>query len=313
MNTRAVITLCLAAIAVVVFLRWNKGDESTPLNPGPEKPWGQVADREPVSAPATRSASVNAFGNEDEQRKREELTRVEIEKQTMFSTQNAMTVLGQAEKHLMEDLNLSAREAAEVEKIFFHRQTELAGLLAKMYSGQASDDRATLGKICALLRNKGLRQDLAGVLSPEKLATFDANEANRLRESIEARAYLDMADISDVVPLTDAQKQLTLAALMKNAPEKVEQEADARAFMTLHYGQMLTDVDSSAIRGLSNMVSAALENEFPNVEIESPQYQQWTQANKTERIEGTLSALQNVLDEKQLARYREHLEAKPAW
>jgi hypothetical protein len=39
----------------------------------------------------------------------------------------------------------------------------------------------------------------------------------------------------------------------------------------------------------------------------SPPYQQWTQTNKIQRINNSLSALQNVLDEKQLARYQEHM------
>jgi hypothetical protein len=51
----------------------------------------------------------------------------------------------------------------------------------------------------------------------------------------------------------------------------------------------------------------------PMSKSEAPQYQQWTQTNKTERIENELSALRNILDEKQLARYREHLEAEPPW
>ena len=213
----------------------------------------------------------------------------------------------------MADLNLSAEEAAEVEKVFARRDAELAGLLAKMHFGEAAHDVETMREICGLFRNKGLREDLAGILSAEKLATFDANEANRERETIEARAYREMADINAVILLTDNQKQPVLAALMKSAPARVEQEADARAFMTLHYGQMLTDVDSSSIRGLANMVSAGLNYEMPAVEIDSSHYQQWTQANKAERIEQELSALQNILDEKQLTRYREHLEAEPAW
>jgi hypothetical protein len=154
---------------------------------------------------------------------------------------------------------------------------------------------------------------LAGVLSPEKLATFDANAATRERETIEARAYSDMADINSLVQLTDVQKEQLLAVLIKTAPAKVEQEADARAFMTLHYGQMLTDVDSSSIRGLANMISAGLKDEMPDFTVGSSQYQQWTRTNKTERIENELSALRNILDDKQLSRYREHLEAEPDW
>jgi hypothetical protein len=268
----------------------------------------------------TRNSDRKRLGNpaetnEERQARitREEQVREVKQKQLTFWSQNASAGLAQCKKNLVADLNLSAEEAAGVEKIFARRETGLAGLLARMHSGEAAHDMEHFRKICALLRNKGLREDLAGTISAQKLATFDANEANRERETIEARAYRDMADINAMVLLTDTQKQQVLAALIKNAPASVEHEADARAFMTLNYGQMLTDVDSSSIRGLANMVSAGLKDEIPDVEIDSSQYQQWTQANKAERIKHELSALQNILDEKQLARYREHLESEPAW
>lgn len=244
---------------------------------------------------------------------REERVREVKEKQLAFWSQNASAGFDLSLKNLLADLNLSAEETTGVKGIFARREAELGGLLAGMHSGEVADDWEHLGKICALLRNKGLREDLAGVLSPRNLASFDAIEANRERETTEARVYRDMADINAVVLLTDSQKQQVLAALMKNAPAKVEHEADARAFMTLNYGQMLTDVDSSSIRGLANMVGAGLSDEMPDVEIDSSQYHQWTEANKTERIEHELSILQPILDEEQLARYREHLEAEPAW
>lgn len=47
--------------------------------------------------------------------------------------------------------------------------------------------------------------------------------------------------------------------------------------------------------------------------IESSHYELWIQTNKSERIKSELNALQQILDEKQLSRYREHLEAEPAW
>ncbi len=244
---------------------------------------------------------------------REEQVREVKQKQLTYWSQNASAGLAQCKKNLVVDLNLSAEEAAGVEKVFARREAELSGLLARMHSGEASHDVETMRKICALLRNKGLRVEMAGVLSAQKLAALEANEASRERETIEARTYRDMADINDVVLLTDSQKQQVLAALVKNAPARVEHGADARAFMTLNYGQMLTDVDSSSIRGLANMVSAGLKYEMPDVDFESSQYQQWTQANKTERIANELSSLRSILDEKQLVRYREHLESEPAW
>jgi hypothetical protein len=307
-RTATIIALSLAVIAAFIALfKYLKEDPSPARNVGTESSQTRSSDRqqEGISTESKEERLARAA--------REELVRKVKQKQLAFWSQNASAGLAQAKKNLTADLNLSAEEAAEVEKVFARRETELGGLLARMHSGEAADDTEHFRRICAFLRNKGLREDLVGVLSPQKLASFDANEANRGRETIEARAYRDMADINAVVLLTDSQKQQAFAALMKSAPARVEMEADTRAFMTLNYGQMLTDVDSSSIRGLANMVSAGLNYEMPAVEIDSSQYQQWTQANKAERIEHELSILQPVLDEDQLARYREHLEAEPAW
>jgi hypothetical protein len=310
MNSKklSIIALGLVAIAAfIVLFNYLKDDSSPVMNAGTEASPTRNSDRK-------REGNSTEFKEERLARvAREELVREVKQKQLAFWLKNASAGLAQSKKNLVADLKLSPEEAAEVEEIFARREAELAGLLAAMHSGEAADDMEHFRKICGLLRNKGLREDLAGVLSAEKLATFDANEANRERETIEARAYRDMADINAVVLLTDTQKQLALAALMKNAPAKVEQEADSRAFMTLNYGQMLADVDSSSIRGLANMVSAGLEEEMPDVDIDGAQYQQWTQVNKSERIEHELSVLKPILDKDQLVRYREHLEAEPAW
>ncbi len=309
MNTKklSISALSLVTIAALIVL-FNYLKEA----PAPAMNEGTEASQAPNSDRKREGNSTESKEERLERVAREGLVREVKQEQLAFWSKNASAGLAQTRKNLVSDLNLSAEEAEEVEKIFARRETELGGLLARMYSGEAAD-MEHFREICALLRNKGLREDLAGAISAEKLARFDADEADREHETIEARAYRDMADINAVVLLTDSQKQQALAALMKNAPAKVEQEADARAFMTLNYGQILTDVDSSSIRGLAAMLSAGAGDGMPDADIESSQYQQWVQANKTERIELELSALEKILDEKQLTRYRDYLESEPAW
>ena len=301
MNPKKSSIIALSLVAVASFIVWlnhTVDEDSLPMAAGDEMSTaGDLKGKREGSPTASREESVR-----------------EVKQQQLaLWWQNASAGLARSKKNLVSDLSLSPEEAAQVEKIFARREAELAGLLARMHSGEAADDMEHFRKICSLLRNKGLREDLAAAISPQKLATFDAHEAERERETVEARAYRDMAAINDVVLLTDSQKQQALAALIRSAPARVEHEADARAFMTLNYGQMLSDVDSAGIRGLANMVSTALNHQMPDVEIDSSRYQQWTQANKKERIERDLSTLRGILDEQQLARYREHLEAEPAW
>lgn len=305
---RSIIAIALAALAAFIV----------PFDHGKNDPASSMKARTEASQPRTSDRSSEVHFTESKEERlarlgREERVRGAKQQQLAFWSRNASAGFALALKKLAGDLHLSAEETAEVKEVFARREAKLAGLLAEMHSGEAADDMEHFREICALLRYKGLGEDLAGVLSTQKLASFESNEASRERETIEARAYRDMADINAVVLLTDAQKQQALAALMKNALARVEQEADTRAFMTLHYGQMLTDVDSSSIRGLANLVSAGLNDEMPDVDIDSSPYQEWTQAKKSERIENELSVLQPILDKNQLARYREHLEAEPAW
>lgn len=295
-----IIGLTLVVVGVVMLLlTQKKGQPSPATTPDPTN----------LTRTSHRQQESQTAHSPRQRNEQEEMALLERKNMTALWTQNASAGFDLTKKYLVTDLNLSAEESSKLDQIFARRESEIAGLL----NSNEADDVETMRKVCALLRNKGLREDLAAILSPEKLATFDANEAARERETIEARAYRDMAQINDVVSLTEVQKKQALAALMKSAPVNVEQEADTRAFMTLHYGQMLTDVDSSAIRGMSNMLDAALKNELSSADINGPYYEQWTQDNKTRRINNTLSALQNILDKKQLTRYQEHLEAEPAW
>ena len=296
----SLIALSLVAIAATTALFHHLNHTPSPaVNQGKipiQPPLSQGKHQGTSSLPATES-----------------LTQEAIQSQLALWSNNGAAGLALSLKNLIAVLHLSPVETAAVKQIFARRDAELTALLTAMYSGEAADDRQHFTSICALLRNKGLRNDLASVLSASNLAAFDANEASRQQQSIEARAYRDMADINSVVLLSDSQKQQALAALINKAPDKVEHEADTRAFLTLNYGQMLTDINPASIRGLTNLDHQLTSNPLATPNIDSPQYRQRSAATKAERIARDLSTLQNILDEKQLARYREHLEAEPAW
>ena len=164
--------------------------------------------------------------------------------------------------------------------------------------------------ICALVRNKGLREDLENVLSEQQLQAFDEREERREQDTIEARAYRDLAKINAVVQLKDSQKQEVLGILLEQAPERIEQEADARAFMSLTYGELANTMDTFLVRGLGNMMNSDA-GQNPNVEYGSTEHQQSVQEQNATRIARELSSLKEVLDDDQLARYRKHLETEP--
>ncbi len=210
-------------------------------------------------------------------------------------------------RNLMTDLSLSTAQAAKVEALFARQLDELASMLASLTSDEAEDPHETLRQITALLRNKGLRDGLVKILSSGQLAAYDAAQAKRQRETTEAKTNRDMDAINAVLTLTDSQKKQVLGVLSERAAEKVEQEEDARAFMSLSYGAMAADMDVSNFQGLASMLNADLADE-PGSAYGSTEYFQWKAKQRAERIEIELSPLRYILNESQLARYRGHLE-----
>ena len=305
---RSLIALCVILIAAgIAWLNRQKADSpQTPEPPGPTAlPWASGGENRSLSG-----SESPLLETREAREKREAEAESERNRMTAMWVANISGAFARTSANLATDLNLSPEQSEKVNAIFSRRQQELAALLALMTSGEAGDDKETFRKMTALIRNKGLRADLEGVLSTEQLQAFDAGEAKRERETIEARAYRDMAEINEVANLKDSQKQSVLGILAQQAPAKVEEEADSRAFMSLMYGGLAADMDPSIVASLGDIVNAdpALG---PELEYGSAEHAKWMEARKAERIENELSGLKNVLDEDQLDRYQEHLEAEP--
>jgi len=240
----------------------------------------------------------------------EELALIERNKMTAMWLEQATIGFEATKRHLVTDLGMDARQAGLLDSFFTRRANELAELFSSHQEKGDGDGQEYLKKVAALIRNKGLRADLARVLSANQLAAFDAAEAKREQETGEARAYRDMAQINEVVQLTDTQKPQLLGVLAQHAAAKVEEEADSRAFMSLMYGGLAAVMDSSHVRGLANMANAD-PNQTSNFEYGSAEYMRWIEEKRAERIESELSPLRKVLTEDQLTRYREHMERQP--
>jgi hypothetical protein len=303
----SIIALCLVVIAgSIVLLNGDKGEDSPPPDARVEAVNTRVSDLEEEFAPARRPGGIDPSETAEARRAMEARALVERDRMKAQWLKQASAGFGQTRKNLVVDLGLADGQAKGVENIFARREKELASLLASMTSGEAGKE--IVNRICALIRNKGLSRELAGTLSQEQLKAFEASEAKRELEAVEARAYRDMADLNAVVRLTDPQKQQVLGALLKKSPEKLEKEADARAFMSLTYGPMATDMDSSHIHWLVNMMNESQTNEGPFPDIASAEFAHWVIGKKGDRIKNEIATLRDVLDEDQLARYREHLE-----
>jgi hypothetical protein len=212
-------------------------------------------------------------------------------------------------QELTADLDLSAAQTSALSKVFKRREKELAQLLSGSDQAFPGNDGETLKRICALLRHKGLRAELADLLSKEQLESFDRREERRVQSRLEARAYRDLAKVNEVAELSGEQKQEVFDALLKAAPAKVEEEANARAFMSLTYGPLAAEMDPSVVTQMTGLINPGADGQ-PDVAFGSGEYSKWQKEQQAGRIERELALLEEVLNSDQLTRYREHLEGR---
>ena len=311
MKTKPLALFALLLLLAVGFalLKRNANHGSASQNASSDGRVTRASDRDGGPPQAGRTKRERSPEAEEELSEIEKQATIEREKTFAMWLGSASSAFGQTERNLIADFGLNAGQADALEEIFARRKERLAALFANMHSDEPKDDRALFKDICALIRNKGLRDELAGVLSKEQLQAYDAREQRREKDSAEAKAYKDMAEISSVVRLKESQKQELLGILKTQAPFRLEEEADARAFMSLQFGAIATEMDSFVIQGLSNMMNAAGVNS--SMDYGDAEHQKWIEKQRAERIENELSAVHGVLDEDQLTRYREHLEKQP--
>lgn len=307
-TTRFAISLLL--IACIVALYKHKENAGLPANPSTTTNSSGRAELPDYPAISNGAGRERILPNRIEKRANA-MEAHRIGRNFMVSTwlKCAASAFAKTSQSLALELNLSAKQTAEVDSLFASRKEHLAGMLASLTANETEDPHEALRQITALVRNKGLRTDLAGILSSEQLATFDAAEANRQREAIETKTHSDMAAVNAVLTLTASQKPVVLAALSARAAEKVEEEADARAIMSLSYGEMAAVIDLSNVRGLAGALNENLDD-VPDFAYGSTEYHRWMENQRAERIERELSPLRHILDDNQFVLYREYLEAK---
>lgn len=301
------VTISLATLllvgAIIIIFYGNSRDESQATVSGETKTPNS-------SSPSTGADAGAAPGSRAPRPVVDERVRQEQEKLAAQWMVEAGKGFSRTQKALEIDLGLSSDQKKQLDQVFARRSETLSELLSSMATGDHGDGKALIAEICALIRNKGLREDLTGILTAEQLEAFDAREQKKTGDTVEAHAYRDLAALNELVTLTPAQKNQALPVFIDQASTRYEEEADARAFMSLTYGPLAATMDSSYIRGLSNLLTmdGGLSGDF---EYGSQDHQNQIAQQEAERIDGVIERLGEVLDDDQLARYREHLESSP--
>ena len=218
---------------------------------------------------------------------------------------------GQWLTDLTADLGLNADEVAGVKTVL---DTRLKKFRASLDHEAAPDDLSEQRKeekvptAGSLIRGAGLREDLAGVLSEDQLTAFDEREERIQQSQVESFAYRELAKITPVLKLTEAQKDIAFELLQTSAAEKLQQDGDGRAFMALQSNQAPAQLD------LTDAAEEALLFQVfdgPNAPPrDSPEFKKQLTEVVGGLIRKQVELLSPALDQRQKQRYHEFLVSK---
>ncbi len=214
-------------------------------------------------------------------------------------------------KDLTADLSLSDSQVTTLTNVLDTRLKSFrASLDMDAAQGTSPDERekAMLTRAGSLIRGTDLRKDLTGFLSEPQLAAFDAREAKVHQSNIESLAYRELATISPVLNLNEAQKNRAFELLQSSSAEKLRQDGDFRAFMALQKNQSPAQMELTDLAE-ANFLSAAFDGPNP-LPPDSPEFKKQLLDVVGTQIRNQHALLAPILDQKQQQRYHDHLVSK---
>ncbi len=261
------------------------------------------------TAPATTTPSANTpIPSEDDPANLEALSPHpgpdELARRLSVKHQNLI-------KDLTTDLNLSDSQVTTLTKILdTHLKSFRASLDMDAAQGTSPDERekSMITKAGSLIRGTNLRKDLTGLLSEPQLAAFDARETKVHQSNVESLAYRELATISPVLNLNEAQKNRAFELLQSSSAEKLKQDGDFRAFMALQKNQSPAQMELTDLAE-ADFLSAALDG--PNsLPPDSPEFKKQLLDVVGTQIRKQLALLAPILDQRQQQRYHDHLVSR---
>ncbi|MDA7517800.1 hypothetical protein N9910_00230 [bacterium] len=201
---------------------------------------------------------------------------------------------------LVKELNLTPSQEAELRKLWEKK----TGNLNEMMQGGGSIENAA--EIAGIMSGSGIEDILEPLLTDEQKEALAALQKREFDNRVESRALKGLAKLS-FLDLRPEQKDAVMETLYKEAEEKENQpNPEGAVFSVISDGLGLDiNVDDLGISGMiEEQIYGGLDPQDPGAFMDK------MKENQQKRIDEKVEALEPILDNDQLERYRENLESK---
>ncbi|MGJ8697852.1 MAG: hypothetical protein ACSHYF_16155 [Verrucomicrobiaceae bacterium] len=201
---------------------------------------------------------------------------------------------------LVKELSLTPAQADQL-KALWNDDLDFESLM-----GTGGDDAVKAAEdLAALMNGTALDEPLAAMLSPEQKEAYDALKQREHDNRVESRALKSLSKLS-FLDLRDDQKDAVMEILYEQAETAEKKPSSASAMMSLIGDGFGVEMDFDDL-GLGDIMAQQMEGNEPEGDPAAIM-----KAAMDKRIDEKVTALTPVLDQDQLAQYRQHLESKNA-
>ena len=201
---------------------------------------------------------------------------------------------------LVKELNLTPAQEAELRKLWKKKAEGIAALI------QGEEGMESAEEIASVMTGSGIEDTLEPLLTDEQKEALAELQQRELDNRVESRALKGLAKLS-FLDLRPEQKDAMMELLYEQAEEKEKSPGAESAVMGMVTGSLGLDIDIDDL-GLEEIIGEQIEE---GDEPANPaDFMARLQENQQRRIDEKVAALEPVLDDDQLERYRESLESK---
>lgn len=208
---------------------------------------------------------------------------------------------------LVKKLGLDATQETKLRAFFDAQLAQMEGFM----SSDGDDEFEGIKEFTALVRNDGLGDQLATLLTDDQLEAYDQMKSAERARKVESMALKDLSKLNSVLELTPDQKEDVYDLLYGAAETKIDTNKDANTMMSVMVGGLGMEMGFDDI-GMESALQAQIESGDGGGQAD-PDPNAWKKAlkeNNRKRIDQQVELLSPALSEEQSSRYREHLESQ---
>lgn len=208
---------------------------------------------------------------------------------------------------LIADLNLTPEQQQQLRDSMEKRFAALGGV----FGGDFGDDPSKMKEMMDLMKSDGVDSALAGILSGDQPAKYEAVKAKDRQNRAEAKALKDLSNLSTVLDLSPDQRDGVYQALADEAAARAAKKPENSAMGELYEGMGIQIDDELGLQDLMQEQMEKMTSEGGK-DFDQASMGATMKEMVKKRTEERISLLTPYLTPAQVQQYQAHLEAKGA-